>query len=452
MKIKRLVVTGLYGHIDKDITFNDDLTLLVGINGAGKTSILNIINWVLKPSLSDLCVTEFKSIELFFSYKLVNYHILCKYVKLRFIYHIKSENEDYFPLSVKISYSPSSIKNDDLLKNELIRHYSLLKPNGVKEERTWNLISKFPHPIVLGLDRNIGFNDDDAFQIDSTIRLGKKNSTYNISPVDRVKQMVNREYRIRKNKVQILTNALKNQLMLSTFDDSISIESFRKGLQFKITINKIIAAEQKVNNFFDRFVEVDSVSGQQFSIKNYFEQLKLITIKYESNLNDAQIELLYGLNCYQFSKVVDLLNQFKVFEFKSEKALEQITIYLETLNSFFQDSSKEIVFLDDTGEICFNTLDKNKNIVSKYNDIKFLSSGERQILILFSYLAFNAHEGKIFIIDEPELSLHIKWQEDFINKLNDLNSTKTQIILATHSPNIAYKNKLKSVVLMPYNV
>ena len=43
MKIDTLVISNLYGYINKEIDFNNDLTLLVGINGSGKTSILNII-------------------------------------------------------------------------------------------------------------------------------------------------------------------------------------------------------------------------------------------------------------------------------------------------------------------------------------------------------------------------------------------------------------------------
>ena len=44
MQINKLKITGLYGYIDKTIEFYDDMTLLVGINGSGKTSILNILN------------------------------------------------------------------------------------------------------------------------------------------------------------------------------------------------------------------------------------------------------------------------------------------------------------------------------------------------------------------------------------------------------------------------
>lgn len=49
----------------------------------------------------------------------------------------------------------------------------------------------------------------------------------------------------------------------------------------------------------------------------------------------------------------------------------------------------------------------------------------------------------IFIADEPELSLHVKWQEKLINAIRELNPN-AQLIIATHSPDIVadYRNKV----------
>ena len=41
----------------------------------------------------------------------------------------------------------------------------------------------------------------------------------------------------------------------------------------------------------------------------------------------------------------------------------------------------------------------------------------------------------IFIVDEPELSLHLGWQEIFVSSIREA-SPNTQFILATHSPTI----------------
>ncbi|MDR0991797.1 MAG: AAA family ATPase [Ruminococcus sp.] len=70
-------------------------------------------------------------------------------------------------------------------------------------------------------------------------------------------------------------------------------------------------------------------------------------------------------------------------------------------------------------------------------DLAALSSGEKQEIILFFNLIFNADKDTLLLIDEPELSLHVTWQHNFIQDLIDvakLNSFKA--IVATHSPQI----------------
>ena len=71
--------------------------------------------------------------------------------------------------------------------------------------------------------------------------------------------------------------------------------------------------------------------------------------------------------------------------------------------------------------------------------------------MLFSYIAFNSSDGRVFIIDEPELSLHIKWQEEFLSQLEKITPKATQLILATHSPILVNKKKQKTRILFPYN-
>jgi len=70
-------------------------------------------------------------------------------------------------------------------------------------------------------------------------------------------------------------------------------------------------------------------------------------------------------------------------------------------------------------------------------DIDCLSSGEKNDFVMFYRLIFNAVPGGIVLIDEPEISLHIEWQEDYLDRLIDIcRINGFQAIIATHSPNI----------------
>jgi predicted ATP-binding protein involved in virulence len=57
--------------------------------------------------------------------------------------------------------------------------------------------------------------------------------------------------------------------------------------------------------------------------------------------------------------------------------------------------------------------------------------------VILTHLAFNrqAKRANILIIDEPELSLHLRWQELFVDAVASA-SPGLQVILATHSPSI----------------
>ncbi|HGO4974136.1 TPA: AAA family ATPase, partial [Klebsiella pneumoniae] len=78
--------------------------------------------------------------------------------------------------------------------------------------------------------------------------------------------------------------------------------------------------------------------------------------------------------------------------------------------------------------------DTNRN--SSEYDFKKLSSGEKQILILLTESLLQDGESKLFIADEPELSLHIDWQSKILPSIRMLNRS-AQIIVATHSPEVA---------------
>ncbi len=97
--------------------------------------------------------------------------------------------------------------------------------------------------------------------------------------------------------------------------------------------------------------------------------------------------------------------------------------------------------------VCNEYLSPSKRMV--YDELKFslrieddagkeialsaLSSGEKQIVSVFSHLYLDEHEDQIVIIDEPELSLSVPWQKRFLNDI--LESKRCSMLVAvTHSP------------------
>src|ERR1035438_1261782 len=66
MLLRSLSIVDLYGALSVDVPFNEEITLLVGINGSGKTSVLNVVDWLLKPDLPRLGLADYENLALHF--------------------------------------------------------------------------------------------------------------------------------------------------------------------------------------------------------------------------------------------------------------------------------------------------------------------------------------------------------------------------------------------------
>lgn len=111
--------------------------------------------------------------------------------------------------------------------------------------------------------------------------------------------------------------------------------------------------------------------------------------------------------------------------------------FQKAFNEFFQGMQYDGI--DEGAAEALNVIfNKNNHSISIDN----LSTGEKQVVFRGAYLLRNSKtlEGGTVLIDEPELSMHPKWQEkifEYYRGLFNKNNTQTvQMILATHSENV----------------
>lgn len=113
----------------------------------------------------------------------------------------------------------------------------------------------------------------------------------------------------------------------------------------------------------------------------------------------------------------------------------------------YQFAESIIVFKDIINNIFINkTIDVSatgKLVVSMNNGTSLplnkLSSGETQVLLMFYYILFHSGQDGVVIVDEPEISLHVSWQQMLGDYFSDIcRVRKVQIIVATHSPQIIH--------------
>lgn len=157
----------------------------------------------------------------------------------------------------------------------------------------------------------------------------------------------------------------------------------------------------------------DAIQGLKSSTREDFKNIKAQDV--------FALPLVYRTN-----RIIDLLNKS---EEEKNKITEPRQRFFDTLQSFM--SNKNFFYDNKTSDLSFY-LDGNKNESFIWRS---LSSGEKQLLIQFMEVLLQEGRSVIFIADEPELSLHVIWQEKLLKALRTLNEN-AQLIVATHSPDI----------------
>jgi len=127
---------------------------------------------------------------------------------------------------------------------------------------------------------------------------------------------------------------------------------------------------------------------------------------------------------------------------KKEAFYKEIELFREILNDFYNDTSKEIIVDDGLINnpkvpllIKFKKDEINEKVDEneEWNNLCNLSSGEKQLLIIFLSILIEGKKPFILLMDEPETSLHVEWQSKLIENIKKLNSN-IQVIIATHNP------------------
>ena len=226
----------------------------------------------------------------------------------------------------------------------------------------------------------------------------------------------------------------KNRILAQSFDFAEVVgfnlkSDYRELLQKKDQILKAVerlsvnSLVSKINIFFEKMVEV---------IRDVKE--KEIDTESEEGKN-AYVNSLqrWFMNQPQLKRIDEIIYYSLDYQKQVELLHEPILRLKNIIDKFFLEGNKELLITPE-GElkIQFTSIEKTTSCYE-------LSSGEKQILTMIGHLVFYDEsfekEPGIFIIDEPELSLHLAWQEIFVNSIQEA-SPKTQFILATHSPAI----------------
>lgn len=215
---------------------------------------------------------------------------------------------------------------------------------------------------------------------------------------------------------------IPNSLFFSYDDINYSSENIISRELFQsIDLNKIKLGELTILDFYLYLVLVaySNIPTKEESEDNIIKRIK---------------DIFKDNNVGENDKIAIMLSDI-IKEQAKEKEKIAINFVLEILNDFFKETSREIIMTNDSNLIACKLIETGDIV-----PWKLLSKGEKSLLLLCFTIYLYSTEDIIFLIDEPELSLHINWQEKLVPNLLKL-SSKAQFIIATHAPSIIMKTE-----------
>lgn len=433
--IKRFQIKELFGIYNVDIPFENYVNIFVGENGLGKTTILNCLNYVLQGDVDNLYNTDFKEIIITLSNdKIINikHDNLIPYnkyyrSKLRYSEIEIEESHNTIYNFLLDSYYKIQKDNSRLSKEKIkevlldnIRHYPFYVNSKVlikmiddiekNKNNDWRfqIQNEITNPIIyLPTYRRIeeDFNKFINNDIKRDDNLSKKISNLQFGMDDVVKLIDNTRDQLRNT-----TNEGFKEMTGSLLKNYVSIID---NNEINDDSQNIEIEDSKLRIVFERLADkIDE------SVKN-----KIIELMQYRNNNDKQSKFFFSI----ISNLLDIYEKTKYMD-------ESLDRFTKVCNDYLEKNT----FVYNPYEI---TCELKQKVTDKKIEFKHLSSGEKQIISLFSKLYLSKASNNIILFDEPELSLSIKWQSKLLPDIIKTNKCEF-IMVITHSPFI-FDNEMK---------
>lgn len=433
--IKRLRIVNLFDRFNYDINLKNDVTILTGPNGYGKSTILKIIIAINKGNFKYFKKLNFKIIE----FEFINDDRTIKIEK-----EIRNGDEIIKINGCKIRDYINFPENEKFYLEKLNAMHTLnnfinfigKNYDGDDEDSIDNIIIKSRKGQEYIKKLKIA-EDDDLFTDYMDLLSLRKKQLRNIKPKNNVKSKGKINIRetidtLENNREDIYF--IKEQRLYKKIDNEKVVEIIEDiPRKIKNIINDTSQKYSKKANIIDSTYPLrllNTLNG--ITEEEYTNKLEKLREKFEK-LNDYEISDTDIINNVRFKK--EHSKALKVYFDDFDKKYK---VYEDAINRF--DSFKRII----NNKLSFKNIKISKEDgLSVFNDngkkikLSMLSSGEKQQIVLYYNLIFELEDKTVLMIDEPEISLHIVWQQDFMNDLLEVIKDKNiKVIVATHSPQI----------------
>lgn len=417
--IESFKIDKLWGHRDIALTFKKDVNILIGPNASGKTTILNLLHSILSADLRGVLDVNFEHAMINLrsfkssSKRTIKISITDRALKLsvgqnKFEIDINFISDRIFPKY----YMPA--ERDKIPRERLPRY---LTGRVIELEKLYDVLNPLVPLVWLPVNRRLPVTEDEAERYSRVIPL---------ESVDlRLKELSEDISRYHSSLNTLLSERYKDfeRQVLSVILYSKEHDQLESILN---SVPSSLPMETQKEQLLKAF-EAAELSGKEMRsrIDEHFAIAEDVVKRLNSEKPDA-VKPGDSLVLPLIGRTKAMVEYAGELEKDREDIFEHLRRYEDTVNSFLNNKTIKV---DESGQLKIES--------SSPSDLnpRLLSSGEKQILILLTEVLLKVDEPVVYIADEPELSLHVTWQEKLLESLVTLGGQK-QIIVATHSPDI----------------
>ena len=423
--IESFKIKKLWGYRDIDLIFNKDVNVLIGPNASGKTTILSLLHSILMLDLPNLLNFSFDRAEI----KLRGF----KGGSVNTITVEPDAADGFLELSLgkkRLSINRDAISDPrftqpylfrekgNYFKSTLIRAAAGAAVDIIGAEDFYDELTTLVPIVWLPVSRRLPVTE---YEEERHAR------TQTLESVDlRLAELLEDLFHYHSRLNTLLSKRYKEfeQQVLSVIlyskehDQLDLILSSMSSKLPTITEKKQLLGAFKAAGLLDEQMRI--------RIKEHFaaaeEVLKRVDMQSGKFGRDLEDILVIPL----IRRTQAMVEYARKLEEDREKIFAPLRSYEDTVNSFLNHKSIKV---DESGQL------KIGSPLQSHLNTHHLSSGEKQILILLTQALLRVDEPVVYIADEPELSLHVTWQEKLLKSLVELGG-QIQVIVATHSPDI----------------
>ena len=412
-KLKAIQIHGFWQSRTAMAELREDVNIIIGKNGTGKTTFMNIAHAVLTVDLDALFENTFQSVTLTLSDGKRTRTVRANRQEL--------ETSPFATIQYLISnrkFSAPLIGGDDSrTMPPSIRRRAAEEAQKIKQK-----LSSFVAVASLSV-----YRIENEIDPDSRERMVRRyTSAVDIRLLSLMQRLTQYQLEL-SNAARKISADLQRDVLTSL----LYAEDKDRDRGYSVDFNEVVERQKLVSAYRQL-----GVGGADVA-KRIQEHLAAVgtTVKNLRQMSEARSkgdlksarDLPVDITALEAFKLTSkVVAKSLDAERRTKEIFSQVNLFLGTLESFITDKN----FSFSAGELS----------VSNEGPIPLakLSSGEKQLLILFIEALLQRQQPYIFLADEPELSLHIAWQRNIISAITSINPN-AQIIVATHSPEVAGK-------------